>query len=1125
MAGVAASVLGDLRVVRDDLEVTEDALGGRRGACVLVRLLVSRSEVVSREQLAAAIWGETPPGSWQAALRNVIAALRRGFTALGLDGEQVLRTTPAGYQLDLPSGSTVDLDDVLFGAARVEGLLQRGEVQHALTEAHRLAGLAGAELLSGTRAPYLVELRRRVAGAGVQLRLSCGRIALVAGDPALAESCAREVVTSAPLREDAHRLLIQALSAGGNRAAAIEAYEQCRLLLADSLGVHPAPETRAVFLELLSEDAATPASAHQPWSPLLGQRGTAFVGRAEVLDVLLGAWEEARRTGQPQAVDVVGEPGIGKTRLAAELTARVRDQSAAVLYGRAEDRLDVPYRPVMEALETFLVTLPPTARGDALGDGAAALARFLPTARDVASPARSHGIADLDRLHLFEATRGTLSRIAGGRGALVVLDDLHWSPPATADLVAHLLGCSAPVLVVTLRRAGGEPGPWPEPEADAVTRVELGPLSHAEVAELARLHGRDDVVSDLLWTESGGNPLYATERLHLGPPASEDLVETPVPDPPDRLRELVRTRIAALPPAAGSVLAAAAVAGLEFDPQVVVAAVEVPAEEAIQALAAAERDGIVVPAVAHPARRSFRHTLIRAALLADLDEVTTGRLHHRIGEALEHQPPTLDASVSGLAHHFERAAVLGEWRRAVRYQRQVAEAALDNLVLDDAVAAADRALLILDRAEDPDPGLRIDLQIIRASALRRRGDADAEAAVEAAHHAARAYGDPVLVARAALAFSIASTGGDEIYFDGNRIHLYQEALDGLGPGQDALRAKLLGCLASAYAWETDATEGRRLADSAMALAREVGDTGTLSAVLTNARRSLFGSGRADLAHAREEELFALAKEIGDPLLLGRTWLWRFETAMELGHAGDLDRALDLARPGVTAYGPPSDRWSLAYYGAAQALLHGRLEEAEERMEAARRLGIEIGVVPFLVEALFQIQRMGVRRDQGRLHEIRAELSTFFANAGVVEWQGATAFVESEVGDLDAVGPLLDSVLAGFVANGMRTSAAIGMAALLATPIARVHDVTKARELYDLLAPQTGRGASVAYLMCPMDWALGICAAELGDHERARSHFEASARFARTIDSPIWVERSVAAAERGGLPPRPGPYAG
>src|SRR5918995_1462852 len=182
------------------------------------------------------------------------------------------------------------------------------------------------------------------------------RLLFPAGAEAAALAAADEAVQRAPLRESAHRCRMAAHAAGGNRAEALRAYQRLRRVLADELGVDPAAETEAAYLELLGPAPPTRRAAgprdRAPAAP------PPFVGRESELAVLAAAWDRAA-AGARHVVVVTGEAGIGKTRLTTEAARRMSADGGVVLFGRCDQEAIVPYQPVVEALDGYVAATPP----------------------------------------------------------------------------------------------------------------------------------------------------------------------------------------------------------------------------------------------------------------------------------------------------------------------------------------------------------------------------------------------------------------------------------------------------------------------------------------------------------------------------------------------------------------------------------------------------------------------------------------------------------------------------------------------------------------------------------------------------------------------------------------------
>ncbi len=200
---------------------------------------------------------------------------------------------------------------------------------------------------------------------------------------------------------------------------------------------------------------------------------------------------------------VEGEPGIGKTRLLAELAAAADDRRFLVLEGRATDgELDVPFAPFLDALDDYLASVNPRSLRPADPDGRAELARIFPS---LAGLSAGEVQGERNRSHL--AVRQLLEGLAATRPVLLVIDDAHWADSASLELISHLARRRprAPVMLAV----GMRPGPAPErlrvDLADA-QRIELRPLSDSSARELVGDLVADSRVADVL-RRSGGNPV------------------------------------------------------------------------------------------------------------------------------------------------------------------------------------------------------------------------------------------------------------------------------------------------------------------------------------------------------------------------------------------------------------------------------------------------------------------------------------------------------------------------------------------------------------------------------------------------------------------------------------------
>ena len=254
---------------------------------------------VAADRLAEQVWEEEVPPTWRVALRGVMAELRE---AAG--DAAVVETGAAGYRL----GPRVERDvEVLRrDVGTATELLEQGRDRSLLDLLRPHVGLTGERLAPGIEAAWLATGRADVDELGLRVAELVTAAASRQGRHADALAVARQAVAAHPLVERSHRALLRALAAAADRSAAVVAFDQCRTVLADELGVDPSDETVAVYLETLGvADGA--ATARVPVAD------TSFVGREPDLA------EATRLVAEPGLVTLVGRSGVGKSRLAAEL--------------------------------------------------------------------------------------------------------------------------------------------------------------------------------------------------------------------------------------------------------------------------------------------------------------------------------------------------------------------------------------------------------------------------------------------------------------------------------------------------------------------------------------------------------------------------------------------------------------------------------------------------------------------------------------------------------------------------------------------------------------------------------------------------------------------------------------
>jgi predicted ATPase/DNA-binding SARP family transcriptional activator len=345
---VRVDLLGTVTVTGPSGSVGGNALGGRRARLVLAALSLAGHSLPA-ERLAAVVWPEERPPTWPVALRGVVRALRSALEPAGADARSFIVTTPAGYAL--AADTSVDVRLAAESIRRAQELIDSGSRGAAIELLAPIAARRGEQLLPEEDSDWVDEHRTAVDAAALWATELLVVAAGLTGDGQRAVDAARGAVAAYPLEERSHRALIAALAGAGDRAAAVRAYETCRALLDEQLGVDPSPETVAVYLEALSDQASTSrAVIPAPDSTFVGRDGE----QAELRDAL----------ATPSLACVVGTGGVGKSRLVAHV-AQSSWARASFLGGRLWVSLGTVSDDALVAPTVGLGVVPGAGGGDA----------------------------------------------------------------------------------------------------------------------------------------------------------------------------------------------------------------------------------------------------------------------------------------------------------------------------------------------------------------------------------------------------------------------------------------------------------------------------------------------------------------------------------------------------------------------------------------------------------------------------------------------------------------------------------------------------------------------------------------------------------------------------------------
>jgi DNA-binding SARP family transcriptional activator len=479
--GVQLRLVGTFAVACGGTPVAGPDLGSRKARTLLKLLAVERPRTVTAARIAEVLWGAAQPAGPAENIATFVSRLRR---ILGAD---VILGGRPGYRLGPPPAVQVDLDEAGRWADEAERRLATAEPALAVAAATRGLDVlaAGLVLEDEPDAEWAQPARAEQAELLRRVRHVLAEAALAAGDPSAAAAAAVAAVSDDPYDERARRALMRGLAAGGEPARALATYAELRDLLAEELGADPAAQTQQLHLAVLREQELPPGDAALPGGAAPGNtapRGRAvpldLPGRGAELNRLRAAWNDAA-AGHPALLLVSGEAGIGKTRLAGQLTRIAATTGGTVLAARCyETERSLFLQPFADAIATVVRAMPPARMQDLAGGHAPVLARLVPEVAELLGPlpAARQDTADIERRRGFEAVTAFIRALADRGPVLLSLDDLQNAGRATVELL-HYLARHAPrsqLLVIATVRA--EEGAEVADSLGAVSvRMDLGP--------------------------------------------------------------------------------------------------------------------------------------------------------------------------------------------------------------------------------------------------------------------------------------------------------------------------------------------------------------------------------------------------------------------------------------------------------------------------------------------------------------------------------------------------------------------------------------------------------------------------------------------------------------------------
>ncbi|MCC6862673.1 MAG: AAA family ATPase [Bryobacterales bacterium] len=972
MLPIRVELLGKLRLICGERLVT--SVNTNRLQSLLAFLALHSGAAQSRERLASVLWPESNDSQARTNLRQLLHNLRRALpvecSPLTTDNRTVCWRRDIACSIDVIEFETV--------AARAADAERRGDFTTAREALEEAARLYQEDLLPDLYDEWVQDRREELRQQLVEVLASLSTLVEAAGDYPAAIRHASRLVAADPLREPSYQMLMRLHVRNHDRSSALRVYHQCMRILRRELGVSPCRETQDLYARVLNS-GPLPAPHVEP-PPYTGAAPTRMVGRTEEWERLIRCWRRVTQ-GETHFALILGEPGIGKSRLAEELLRYCpRSPEGAAARARcylAQGRL--AYGPVAECLRAEPMQ---SGRVDLPRPQLAELSRVLPeilVERPEISPPPPL-TETWQRRHLYEALNACFGK--GPKPLLLLIEDLQWCDPDTFEWLHSFFRSNDSGRTLVVGTARPEETGREHPLADLVGELRLSglvsefplaPLSIEESAALAaQVAGRecDPAFLARLNQAAKGNPLFVVEsvRASLEDQASQTSV-------PPRVQAVIAARIAQLSPPAYELAGLAAAIGRPFSFDLLAKATDWDEDSLSRALEELWQRRIIngLDAGAY----DYSHDLLRDVAYSELNPVRRRSWHRRIARALEElHAPALESVSGSLAAHYEAAGLV---EQAIRNYRVAASVARHRFADRETADLIRRALRLCRDLPETAKRDREELELLvtlgpSLVATHGFGAPEVGETYERGLSLARRSGDrkhffPLLsgawafhVTRGELEESrrlgqlcVSGPSGEptpalemaghallgfSLFHLGQLIHSQQhleQAASLCGSLSDPALALFVGpdfrVLCSAYSSLVfcllgDDRQAVLKSEEAVALAREVSHPFSLAMALACAAKQYVLRHESALARARAEEAYAVSEKHGFAYYLACAWIMTgWATAVE----GDTAAGLVKLRHGLDALQSTGAEIRLPFYYGLLAEACGLAGEAGEAL--------------------------------------------------------------------------------------------------------------------------------------------------------------------------------------------------
>ena len=857
-------------------------------------------------------------------------------------------------------------------------------------------------------------------------------------------------------------------------------------------------------------------SSPQPGQPPVNSRprGGVFVGRQQEMAELKAALDDAM-SGQGHIVMIAGEPGIGKTRTARELTIHAERQGAQVFWGWCyEEGGAPPYWPWVQLVRAYVQQANADQLAAEMGTGAADISEIVAEVRGKLPHLKTPPTLEPEqaRFRLFDSITTFLKNAAQSQPLMLVLDDLHWADRSSLQILEFLakdIASSRLLLVGTYRDVEvSRRHPLSqtlgnlmrESSVGGFQRMQLGSLTQQEVGEFVEASigvALSQDVRELLHGRTDGNPLFVGEvTRQIGP---EDLTVGGAwaNTIPEGIRDAIGRRLERLSEQCSEVLTTASIIGKDFDFRLLnILSGDMSEDQLLQMVDEAVSFHLIEEVPGQMDRYQFSHALIQQTLAEEVSTSRRVRLHARIAEGLEKlYGDDAEAHSAELAHHFAEAQTSTGPDKMVRYSLLAGEQALAAYAWDEALTHFESGLVARDitlsgtkaASDDEAAALLFGLSQAQVATLERHQRHEALGSLSRAFDYYAEAGDvsrAVAVAETPMFVMVGEATG--------MTQIVSRALELVPPGSYeagrllARHGSLLGLDEGDYAAAQDAFT------SALTIAQSQGDVALEVRTLANATQVNLHHGRSQETIETGLRAIELASRIDDPRQEATA---RYYTSFALAQIGDLEGARRHSTALLALARRLRDRQLLAIAFSANqrlCLLQGEWDSARDYIDGGLALlPKEVRLLAGRATLEYQTGDFG----QGRSYLDRLLESVRLNPPGPTTPYGMLASLIPTVARISGVIDRFE--IAKEAADAVLSSPSVAPQNVLLARFAlglmsvQQFDVSAAGVQYSYL--ETRRGTMGPARMA-MDRLLALLSQTMGNMDHAMAHFEEALAF-------------------------------